>query len=60
MNVGDVIAELQKYQLHKEVRVRIDSLMVDTEIGEEEIAGPGYDVPAVAVVYEGSHVAIEA
>jgi hypothetical protein len=60
VSIADLIAELQKYPPHKEVRVRIDSFVVDTEVGETVVVGPAYAVAADAVIYEGSHVSIEA
>lgn len=60
MTVADLIAELQKYPPHKPVRVRIDSFVSDTEVGEVIVLGPEWAIEAIAVVYEGSHVSIEA
>ena len=59
MTVADLITELRKYPPHKPVRVRIDTFVVDTEIGEQVVVGPRNAIDVDVVIYEGNHVSIE-
>ena len=60
MTTAELIAELQKYPPHKTVRVNIDSFEAEDEAGSHWIPGPSAAIDIDCVVYEGSHVTIEA